>query len=66
MSVSGGWLEFVLSCGCVNWVRYVAMYLPHTETLVLAGTLTWGTLNSTALGELKEKVLHLFVWVLLL
>ena len=31
-------LEFIQSCGDRNWVRSVAMYLPHTKTHVLAGT----------------------------
>ena len=32
-------LQFIQSCGDGNWVRSVAMYLSHTKTHVLAGSL---------------------------
>jgi len=43
--IPGFYLEFVQSCGHMNWERCATMYLSHTRTPVLAGTLKERTLS---------------------
>src|SRR5437868_4704920 len=54
-------LQFIQSCGDGNWVRSVAMYLSHTKTHVLAGTVKEGIFPTSLLLENGRKKSHTFL-----